>query len=75
MQGSYYPREYIALRDCGEAIALAYEDRFFDVEYSDRYDASFFPLKTRARVFYPVASDNNPFVELEVAFHDISVFF
>lgn len=75
VQGSYYPRAYIALRDRREAIALQHEDLFFDVSYSDPQHASSFSLKTRARVFYPVASDNDPFAEVGVSFRDISVFF
>ncbi len=75
VQGSYYPRDYIALRDRGDAVALSYEDRFFDAVFSDPLNASSFPLKTSARVFYPVASNNNPFAELGIEFRDVSVFF
>ncbi len=75
VQGSYYPKEYIALRAQGQAVALQHEDRFFDGITSDQLTCFSFPSKKKARVFYPVASEHDPFVALGIAWHDVSVFF
>lgn len=75
VQGSYYPEKYIALRNCGKAIALQYEDRFFDQVYSNSHHAISFPSKTRAHVFYPVASKNDPFAALGITFSRCCNFF
>ncbi len=66
VQGSYYPKEYVALRDRGEAIALSYEDKFSPTS---------FPLEKRKCVFHPVASDPNPFTVLGIALQEVLVFF
>ena len=75
VQGSYYPPDYIRLRAQGQAVALHHEDRFFDGITSDELSCFSFPRKTRARVFYPIASDHDPFAALGIAWHDVSVFF
>ncbi len=65
-EGSYYPRDYIELREKGQAFALEYEREFFDRHESLQAQ--------KDRIFHPVASVNDPFEELGIAFSEVDAF-
>ena len=75
-EGSYYPPEYIELRDQGRAVALDYEDGIFWRQHPDGTTLfqHFYPTERR-ELFHPVVSEPNPFRVLGIGLQDIDLFF
>ncbi len=72
--GSYYPKEYIFLREQGRTIAPRYEDGLFYRSYGSETVCCDLGDE-RDRVFHPVSSDQDPFKALGFHIEDVDLFF
>jgi hypothetical protein len=76
VQGSYFPKEYIALRESGKSIAVLYESGNFFTHFpgGEHLFLPYDPDEKRER-FHPVSSDNSPYENLGIRLQEVDLFF
>lgn len=73
-QGSYFPQEYVDMRESGDSVAMWFEQ-------NDKGIRTFDKGKTRSdlmglgKIFHPEASPEDPYTQLGIGLEDVDVFF